>query len=356
MCLCYPAHIDKGGGLLVWEYAISSFLNISKPSSATEYEAKLRIFHEYLIDNFDITDKNYNKIMSDLNADEILDSVVSYITGNRRKKIEYSSPVRVYRTAVLEYLRFLANNKEYHINNSCISDVLEQKDLRKRFEALLKEYELKDSEADVHITKDECEALIRKCNFYIETPDDDLSAGDVYNKRYSKFLSAIVLKFVLTFGISSETLNNLTLSDYDTELNKVKINKFTVHMPDDLSSQMKKYLRIRTIVIADKVTDRLFVRRQSNTSNRTSTSSKLSSSNICDVLEEVTGKKSVRSVAKYAIIEMIKVDIPQHLITGLTGFSYEVYKYCLGAVNDEPSNADSKLLDSKLRLLWYSEQ
>jgi len=345
----------KGGGFLIWDSAINSFLNISKPSSATEYEAKLRIFHEYLINKLDITDKNYNKIMSDLNTDDILDSVVIYVTGSRRKKIEYCSPVRVFLAAVLEYLRFLTNDKEYHVNNSCIGNVHEQKDLRARFEALLKEYGLKEPEADVHITQEECEALTKKCNIYIDTPDDDLIAGDVYNKRYSKFLSAIVLKFVLTFGTSSETLNNIKLKDYNSEHNTIRINKYTVHLSDDLASQMKKYVRIRETVLADKKTDKLFIKRQSKTSNRTSASPKLSSSNICEVLEEVTGKKSVRSVAKYAIIEMIKVDIPQHLITGLTGFSYEIYKYCLDAVNEEPSIEDSRILDSKLRLIWLSD-
>jgi len=341
---------------MIWELAVNSFLTTSKTSSAKEYKGKLRIFHEYVVERYDITDKNYGKIMSDLNSDDILDCVAHYITGNRRKRIEFGSPVKVYFTAVLEFLKYLNNDELYHVSNSCISNLHKQKELRARFESLLKEYDLKEPEADVHISPDECEALVKKCNFYIETPDDDLVAGDAYNRRYSKFLSAIVLKFILAFGISSDTLNNLRLYNYNAELNTVIINSYTVHLPDDLATQMKKYIRIRAAIIADKDTDRLFVKRQSKTSNRTAASSKLSSSNICEVLEEITGKKSVRSVAKYAIIEMIKVDIPQHLITGFTGFSYEIYRYCQEAVNEKPSIADSRLIDSKLRLIWLSEQ
>jgi len=336
---------------MIWDSAINSFITGSKPGSASEYKTKLRIFHEYLIERYSIKDNNYDKIVGCLSPEEILESVDSYIVRDGRKKIESCSPVRVYLTAVLEYLKFIYSNNNYQIKNDFINDQQKQKDLRAAFDLLLKNRKLKESEADVHITQEECEALISKCNLYIDVQDDELIRGDAYNKKYSKFLSAIILKFVLAFGTSSETLNNLKLYDYNFALNSVKINGYSVRLPDSLALQMQKYVCIRNEVVAEIDKDRLFVKRQGSSAKRSAQHNKLNSSVICDVLNEVTGKKSVRSVAKHAIIEMIKAGIPQYLITNFTGYSYEIYNYCLDIANDEPSIGDNSLLDSRLRLL-----
>lgn len=115
---------------MIWDSTIATFLSTSKPSSAKEYGAKLNTFHKYLIDRFDITDKNYVKIMGDLNSDDILGGVDYYINSFSRKKIEYRSPVRGYLTAVLEYIKFLTNEKDFDVENSWVNNSYKVKDLR----------------------------------------------------------------------------------------------------------------------------------------------------------------------------------------------------------------------------------
>jgi hypothetical protein len=341
---------------MIWDSAINSFLASSKLGSATEYARKLRVFNEFIMETIGYSDKNYYRIISSLSTDDILESVVHYINRKGRKKIESCSPVRVYLSAVLEYLKFLNNDENYDVKNLGIDSQQEQSNLRQAFDVKLKELKLKESESDVHITQDECDMLIKKCNSYIGTSDEELLGGDVYNKNYSKFLSSIILKFVLAFGLSSDTLNKLTLADYNSDLNSVMISGYTVYLPDNLAIQMKKYVRIRESIVSDKDKEKLFVRRQSNSKKRNISSDVLSSSIICAVLDEVTGKKSVRSVAKYSIIGMIKIGLPQYLITNLTGHSNEIYNYCLDIANDEPTMDDNRLLDSRLRLLGIYEK
>lgn len=70
------------------------------------------------------------------------------------------------------------------------------------------------------------------------------------------------------------------------------------------------------------------------------------------ILKDVMGNVKATSIAKYGIIEMIKLGIPSHVIKEFTGYSQDVYQYCQEKNEQEGllrSIEKSKLLDSALR-------
>ena len=327
---------------------IDGFLAGSKQGRSSEYKFKLIVFHEFLEGAFDTTDSNYLKIIGGLDLQDILCSIDYYVSRKGVRKISYCSPVRVYFSAIREFMKYLNHNSP--VKNELFDSRQKENELRTVFESKLKQLNLKDSEADVHITQEECKELIEKCDMYITfITDDELTKNDAYNSSYKKFLSSILLKLIVFSGASLETLNKLTLSDYDDDLNRLRINGYNIHLPDNLAKQIKTYLKIRESVCADGDTERLFIKRRANSDKRSAKSSQLYSTDICEVLKEVTGRNSVRSASKYAIIEMIKLGIPQHLIMDFTGYKDEVYGYCLDIANEEVYVSGSRLLDSKLR-------
>lgn len=62
---------------------------------------------------------------------------------------------------------------------------------------------------------------------------------------YSSYISSLIVKLVLAYGLKNEAIRKLKIKDYNDQLNDLIINNYRVHLPDRLAMQMKKYKEIR---------------------------------------------------------------------------------------------------------------
>lgn len=194
---------------------------------------------------------------------------------------------------------------------------------------------------------EEAKKLLNICNDRIDNANIEMIMNGANNGNFSAYISSIISKLVLLYGTKNGSVSELAISDYDYELNKLNINGFWVHLPDKFAMQMRKYIKFREeILVNEQEEKRLFVdiRKEKR---------KLDNNKMFFILKEVTGNVKATSIAKYGIIQMIKLGVPSHIIKEFTGYSDDVYEFCQEKVDEEDgilmSSEKSKLLDSSLR-------
>lgn len=170
-----------------------------------------------------------------------------------------------------------------------------------------------------------------------------------YSSAYTYFVSALATKIVLYTGIKNSILVELPYSAYDGAHNKIFINGYNIHLPDELVQQMQKYIEVRRQIIQpNENVDILFINRKSE--NRS-----LGNATLFYILTEIIGTKKATTVAKYRILQMIEQNIPSDIIKQFTGYSDEVFGHCQEMYDIDNGGTDmlakTRKLDSGLRAI-----
>lgn len=191
----------------------------------------------------------------------------------------------------------------------------------------------------------EAEELLNACNQKLTANDEEILNG-YYNGIFANYISSLVCKIILLYGTKNSVINELKITDYREDINKLKINGFWVHLPDELSLQMRRYIKVRENLIDNPKDDRLFV-------DIAKDRNKLDYTKMFNILKEVVGHNKGMAVAKYGIIQMIRSGIPSHVIKEFTGYANDVYNHCLELVDEQDGimmmHEKSKLLDATFR-------
>ncbi|PIH60057.1 hypothetical protein CS562_09055 [Paenibacillus sp. LK1] len=310
-------------------------------SSSITYRRKLNVFFEYLINECNLTDNNGEDILRGMDEKKFTASVIYYV---EQYNIQFSSTVDNYLSVIYSYFRYIRDS--FRIVNNIIDSEEKLKKLKGYITSKTKEYSLITRKQKSPINKDVYKEWIDYCDECINNPKNDLIKLIGYNKAFTDFVSAIITKLVLLTGLKIKCIKAITLKDYDFQLNMIKLNNFWIHLPNNYAKQIRKYLEIRNSVV-NQDTESLFINIQGK--------SLISNASMFEVLEPVIGSKEAESVAKYVIMQQIKVGIPLGSIKKLTGFSYETILHCAELVEEECDINDqheiNRQLDSKLRAM-----
>lgn len=304
------------------------------------YGRKIYVFQEYL-ERQGVDDITYAPFLYKVQIKDILDAIRYYV---ETYDIKFKSTTDTFLAALSVFFKFI--QERHGIRNEYFEENSKVKDLKTSYDELVKELKLNDSLQATPLTDDECEKLVRLCNEKLDNPSIDEIVNGNNNGVYSFYISSLITKFVLLFGTKNKVINELCVDAYDHELNKITIRGYNVHLPDGLARQMRKYLKVREEIVPVNAADnRLFV--------DITPGQKLDNAKMFFVLKGITGNAKAMSVAKYAIIQMLKNGLPVNLVMDFTGYSKSVYGHCQELIDEENGifqlSEKNRKLDSLLR-------
>ena len=191
------------------------------------------------------------------------------------------------------------------------------------------------------------EKILEECDKII----DGIDVEKILRKEkgvYSNYISSLITKLVLVYGLKNDAIRKLKMKDYNDQLNDLIINNYRVRLPDGLAIQMKKYREIR----------KRFLEKYKIESNRLffddyDIDKELDNTKMYIVLKKVMGNMQAGGVAKYAIIQLLRENIPAYIISDFTNYKEDVLDYCQEQVDAERGlsllSEKSRILDSALR-------
>lgn len=331
---------------MTFEQVIEAFMDSVETDKTggtpNTYKRKIYVFQEYVNLKLEARDVNFQSILSAMSKQQLVDALEYYVTTY---EIKYVTTVETYITVIGVFFDFIADT--YGWRNPLFETKSKNLELKSAYEKRITELKLNTKEQVEPLKDEEAKKLLNICNNRIDNANIEVIMNGANNGSFSAYISSIISKLVLLYGIKNGSVNELAISDYDYDLNKLNINGFWVHLPDKFAMQMRKYIEFREeILVNEREEKRLFVdiRKEKR---------KLDNNKMFFILKEVTGNVKATSIAKYGIIQMIKLGVPSHIIKEFTGYSDDVYEFCQEKVDEEDgilmSSEKSKLLDSSLR-------
>ncbi|SHI26544.1 hypothetical protein [Clostridium intestinale] len=315
-------------------------------SSITTYKRKLDVFFEFLTDKYGINDTNYKVILKGIDSGIIAQSVEFYVD---RYGISFKSTINTYISVIKSFFDYLSHHlyivNEYFDSNIGYSHIKDTVNRKIKDLKLMEVSDKKPPSAEYIFLKalNACDNIIDNCDY-----EDFLLNKDKPKKSgIPELTSAIITKLVMFLGLKNQVIGSIKLGDYNEDLNTIKINKFSIHLPNKLAYQMKFYLKVRKLVIDDIDKGHpLFVRRYGEGIGTTY-------STAFKVLKKTLGSSASEGLAKYTIIQMIKKGMNISLIKTLTKFGLDSCLQCQEIVSDEEINRDitvpNREVDSKIR-------
>lgn len=330
---------------MTFDEVIEAFMNNVETDKSggtpVTYKRKIYVFQEYVNLKLEAKDVNFQSILSAMTKEQLVNALEYYVVTY---DIKYVTTVETYITVIGVFFDYIAFS--YQWKNPLFETKSKNLELKAAYEKRISELGLNTKEQVEPLTDSEARKLLNICNSRIDNATIDIIVNGAVNGKFSAYMSSLISKLVLLYGTKNNCINELEILDYDSKLNKLKINGFWVHLPDEFALQMNKYIEFRKQLLGDEVETRLFVDIRKG-------KRKLDNNKMFAILKEVTGNVKATSIAKYGIIQMIKLGVPAHVIKEFTGYSNDVYQYCQEKVDEQNgilmTDEKSKLLDSALR-------
>ena len=311
-----------------------------KELSSITYKRKIYVFYEYVTIKLQAKDVNFQSILTAMRTEHFLEALEYYV---RTYNIKFATTAWNYFFAISSFYQFLYD--EFYWENKLFSNKSENTVLRKAYENKILLLKLNTGEQVLPISNEQAKQFVALCDEKLNATDEEILSG-YYTGVFSNYISSLIDKIILLYGIKNNVIEEIKITDYNSTLNKIRINELWVHLPDGLALQMLRYLEIREKLLNGVQDDRLFV-------DMAKYRRKLDYSKMFNVLKEFLGHNKGATIAKYGIIQMIRSGVPADLIKKFTGYSDVVYNHCLEIVDEESGivlmNEKSKLLDTTFR-------
>lgn len=322
---------------------IDQFLERQEKDTAATYRKKIWVFYDYITEKEDATDISYVSILKDLSIDKVIDSLAYYV---KEYGIKYISTTDIYISTVKSFFLYIA--QEYNWINIFFEEKKYAKEFRDKYKNKTEELKLNTVKQVEPLKESEAKKLITACDKRLENVNlTDLIKG-INNGVFSGYISALITKMVLFSGLSNKSIVNLRYWDYDDRYRKITINGFQVHLPDVLGKQMHEYVGIRKEFLkSHKESEFLFI----DFANPNKL--KMDNTKMFFILKEVIGTNQATALAKCAIIQLIRANVPANLIMEFTGYKQDIYNHCQEIVDEEKGivlkSEKNKVLDVGLR-------
>ncbi len=325
---------------------VKEFLNNQKKekgeATANTYRSKIYAFYEFVSLELREVDATYIFFLNVMDKNKLLQSVEYYVkAGNLKSR----AAVDIYYTVLGNFYKFLSN--KYGKTNDYFQDSIKKEEFKEAFESKIKQLRLRDSDMQEPIGRETAEKVLEECNKLI----DGIDIEKILRKEkgvYSNYISSLIVKLVLIYGLKNEAIRKLKIKDYNDQLNDLIINNYRVRLPDGLAIQMKKYKEIRKRFLEKYgiESERLFF-------DDYDINKELDNTKMYIVLKKVMGNMQAGGVAKYAIIQLLREGIPAYIISDFTNYKEEVLEYCQEQIDAERGlsllSEKSRILDSALR-------
>lgn len=192
------------------------------------------------------------------------------------------------------------------------------------------------------IDYNEAKMILEECNKNIENLDVEKFL-EMQHGVYSNYISSLIVKLVLAYGLKNDTIRKMKITDYDENINCITINEYKVHLPDGLAIQMKKYKKNRERFLNkyEMKSERLFF-------DNNDVDKKLDNTKMFTVLKKVIGNVQAEEVAKYAIVQLLQNGVPDYIISDFTGYKKDIMEYCQNIID---KNSGMNLLKNQCKIL-----
>ncbi|MCI8337664.1 MAG: hypothetical protein HFH62_03120 [Lachnospiraceae bacterium] len=308
--------------------------------TSVTYKRKIYVFQEYVELVLQAKDVNYQSILTAMTKEQLLDSIEYYV---KTYDVKYVTTVETFYSVLGIFFDFIS--LKYEWKNPVFETRTKNLELKAAYDEKISKLKLNTKEQVEPLTDQEASELINICDNNMDNATIDKLRNGANNGDFSSYISSLVSKVVLLYGTKNGCLNEIKISDYDCRLNKLNINGFWVHLPDKLAIQMREYIKYREKLLNQEKEKRLFIDIRKG-------KRKLDNTKMFYILKGVTGNTQGKSIAKYAIIQMIKLGVPSHMIKEFTGYSDDVYRLCQEKYEQDGilmALEKSKLMDSALR-------
>lgn len=328
--------------------AIEDFLEVqqrenkNKKSSVNIYKSKIYVFYEYVNLKLKDRDVTYIYFLNTMDMNDLLQSIEYYVKASNLKS---RAAVDVYYSVLGNFFNYLLQKNGK--TNDYFQESKKMAELRESYEKKIKELHLRDSDQQEPIDEETAKKILKECDTLIDTVDME---GLLMRKKgvYSNYVSSLIVKLVILYGLKNEAIRKLKIKDYNEQLNDLTINNYKVRLPDGLALQMKKYKEIRKKFL-DKYemeSERLFF-------DDLNADKELDNTKMYIMLKKITGNMQAGGVAKYAIIQLLREGIPAYIIRDFTDYKEDILDYCQEKVDAERGillrSEKSRILDAALR-------
>ncbi|MCI8683213.1 MAG: hypothetical protein HFH50_09505 [Lachnospiraceae bacterium] len=224
-------------------HEIKEFLDVIKKekgeATTNTYKSKIYAFFEFVSLELRELDVTYIYFLNVMNKDKLLQSVEYYVkAGNLKSR----AAVDVYFSVLGIFYKFLSI--KYGKTNDYFQDNIKKEEFKEAFERKIKELGLRESDTQEPIGREMAEKILEECDKII----DGIDIEKILSKEkgvYSNYISSLITKLVLAYGLKNDAIRKLKIKDYNDQLYDLMINNYRVRLPDGLAMQMKKYKEIR---------------------------------------------------------------------------------------------------------------
>ncbi len=311
-------------------------------STINTYRRKIYVFYEFVVLNINKTNVRYMYFLNTMDKDSLMQSVEYYVKAGN---IKSRAAVDIYYSVLVNFYNFLL--EEYGKTNDYFQESKKKEEFKEAFEQKIKELHLRESEQQVPIDREMAIKILKECDKLIDAAD----AEKILKREkgvYSNYISSLIVKLVLLYGLKNDAVRKIEIDDYNEQLNDLIINNYRVHLPDGLAMQMKKYAEIRR-----KFLDKYNVKSERLFFDDSDVKKEMDNTKMFIVLKRVMGNMQAQGVAKYAIIQLLREGIPAYIISDFTDYKEDVLSYCQEKVDEERGisllSEKSRILDAALR-------
>ena len=162
----------------------------------------------------DATDSNYVSVLKDLSIHEFMESLQYYVKLN---DVVFKASADLFYSVVRSFFHFIS--LEYRWNNPIFEEKKNETAMKLAYEKMVEELKLKASSRTEPINSEMALSLIHICDEKLDNADfDKLING---NGVFSNYISALISKFVLLYGLSINTIREISINDYDSRFGKI---------------------------------------------------------------------------------------------------------------------------------------
>ncbi|MCO1600026.1 hypothetical protein [Desulfosporosinus nitroreducens] len=334
------------------------------PTSFTsdQYVPKVKVLFSYLTQTYDGVDNSDPKAMESLfkytiTHNDLIESTVFYI---KDKRLTFEQAIYDSLISFNAFFKFLNYSK--NIENTNLIRVFNNSE------------ELKQIYAKIKILLNENKIFLKPRQQYPSLQEEEFKFINNYlisNPKLTQYKSVkstqclIILKLFLLLGLKPEKLFELPADSVNLEYNYIKIpsesnnnNLYISRLPNNIIFLFKKLYKLREKAHHNSKGNYLFFNRNGKMIDNDYTTDILKdiedlfyNENLIDINLRILDRSQFTQsgLTKYAIINMIKANIPQSLILDFTGNKSDIYDDCQNSVNTDNFNENSRYIDSKIR-------
>lgn len=184
------------------------------------YRTKIYAFYEFV--TIGQADANFLYVVNTMNLEKLIQSVEHYVNAGN---IKSRATVDVYYSVLRSFYGFLY--EKYGSQNEYFQKIEKIDEFKTAYEKKIKELHLRDSDQLEPIERSMAQIILKQCDKII----DEIDVQEILVKKkgvYSNYISSLIVKLVLLYGLKNDVIRKLEIDNYNAQLNTLTINRYRV--------------------------------------------------------------------------------------------------------------------------------